>query len=691
MYNPLSTQKNIVHSSPETNIFYWTLQTSQQDNIYLDIIIPFGEISHENWQVVNIKNLANYQGVITPRYFQIATNDSLIDLDKFNNSETDTTDIVSLANKLLASPKKSTNLTFHPVSPLMNWILWEFQLQCLTAFKLSDVLCNQYLDKFYREGMLYSIGNALSELDVLYRRIPDKEPFCQLLYDTTLYQKTIFPWFDRFFDDCGTDIRQQYTKLKSFIEIENELDGWAISNAIYPTADLNMYKLLSILQTLNKNVSAGIWNKAIITEYFAFLQNLLNTDNGIGRIFPPLYKDLVYWFNTVKLLPNFQNNSIQSMTQSEKNYLFDTARSINKWGWIDKRMWLEAQITTLDLLTNTAVVEDFVAQDIKISSLISQVLQHPNIKISNYEIAEDEKSATFQVFLTSNKIQTAINESLAMQFTLILERWSTLYLKDFTILNYPDFWTFLEWYLWSNISFTQFLSSIDSYISIFKKNEQVASALCDELATKNAKWFVSCWTSEARFERNWVSYIFNFKDDVITSVSVSDEKLNIKIQEMLSKTFLSKNSTSSTIKEILDQAIEVADLCTDIKLIIDNRVSLYLQNAPISIDPLDDECKTFRVVLQLTNVMLWWEYHIENNTIYDLEYIIRRNKQEKIVQIKREESPQTLIFPLNEENKTTLAFISNNAKAYLKLFDPVSYFEFERLSDTKNTDDWIIE
>ena len=97
---------------------------------------------------------------------------------------------------------------------------------------------------------------------------------------------------------CSEEDFQRYKKIVYFIDIDNSLRQPELLDKVFDDPDLNAYKLLSAQQIVYRSLNSSSINEGFIKSYLNFVQNLLNKDNKSGRYLAPIYKDMLYVFNT---------------------------------------------------------------------------------------------------------------------------------------------------------------------------------------------------------------------------------------------------------------------------------------------------------------------------------------------------------------------------------------------------------
>ncbi|MBR7036706.1 hypothetical protein IKI14_02300 [bacterium] len=89
--------------------------------------------------------------------------------------------------------------------------------------------------------------------------------------------------------------------MVNFIDLENSLGQPEVQDRVFEDPDLNAYKLLSIQQKVYKFLDGTSLNDNYIKSYLKFVQTLINKDNGKNYYLSPIYKDILYVFNTDEL------------------------------------------------------------------------------------------------------------------------------------------------------------------------------------------------------------------------------------------------------------------------------------------------------------------------------------------------------------------------------------------------------
>ena len=204
----------------------WERQMRQNANTEVEILTLYGESTTTDEYHSSVSNLASYQGIIVPRIFQIENGVSLLDIQQFEEKKVSSAKLIQTIEQLIfASSVRNTTISENLVIPLKNGIIEDFNLQCVMENKVSNIICDRFLDLFYQNGIFYNLDNYANELTDIMNALKDKEAICQMMYDTTLYQRKTLPIFDTLILQCPIEQAQKYRDLSNFIEVERELES----------------------------------------------------------------------------------------------------------------------------------------------------------------------------------------------------------------------------------------------------------------------------------------------------------------------------------------------------------------------------------------------------------------------------------------------------------------------------------
>ena len=116
--------------------------------------------------------------------------------------------------------------------------------------KVSNVVCDKFLDIFYKYGKYYNLFDADADLLKLVKEIKKQnksvEPVCDMVKEYVLHSNvTPSDTFSLVMNYCSEEDQRYYKKLVGFIDVENSLKQPELSNVVFDDPDLNAYKLLN--------------------------------------------------------------------------------------------------------------------------------------------------------------------------------------------------------------------------------------------------------------------------------------------------------------------------------------------------------------------------------------------------------------------------------------------------------------
>jgi hypothetical protein len=333
---------------------------------------------------------------------------------------------------------------------------------------------------------------------------------------------------------------------------------------------------------------------------------------------------------------------------------------------------LEKQLTTSGLVQQREMSE-VVTTTKDIEELLKPLLNmNDRLRVQTYTISEERTEIYLQTEITSTKIQTAIEDTLKTKITLY-DNQGNLYVKEITLLNEPNLNTFLQSYLYNTpTSFLQLLNVIDENVLFY--HEELATEeqpdFCEtitEMIGERAN-ILECSDTFIDLFQAGINYSFTRENGILTKVEVSDKTLEQEIASTLQDTLLNKTTSMLLFQEILNADTGTSDEERYIseKLRINERMKNYFNILPM-ISDIDGE--KFEVTFTLGEFTLRGTYDIQTHTITNIFYVIG----EQTLLIKN------LVLVLSEENHENLAYLSNNPRVYLSLFNTSAFDKYERM------------
>ncbi|MDR0369556.1 MAG: hypothetical protein LBH96_03430 [Candidatus Peribacteria bacterium] len=299
------------------------------------MLIPYGETQQENELFTSYSNLIEYKGIILPKVIQLDFNKEFFNIEDFNQGKTNSGNLITLIEEVIMKPNaiSAPPLTNNPRIMIKEGIIKDFNLSCVNKQKLTNTICDKYVERFYTYGTFYNIQQHPTDLITIMNYAKQKnseKEFCNILYESTLYQRENTDEINTIISQCPTENIQDYRTLSNFITIEQEISNGIISKNVYNNKNLNSYKLLSAQQVLYKSYLAGNINKGYITSYLDFVQELINKNNGENKYIDPIYNDIIYRINNNLFLNKLEKNDNTNLNKTEINQIINQINLINK-------------------------------------------------------------------------------------------------------------------------------------------------------------------------------------------------------------------------------------------------------------------------------------------------------------------------------------------------------------------------
>ena len=538
---------------------------------WIEPIISYGSILFTDKAFQSKSNLVKYKWIVLPQLaFVDLYTGGFISLEDFADKKTSREDLENMV-KLLITDKliwdktsklsSAQDLRWEP--QVIDWWLIEgFGLWCVNSAKLSDFVCDKLLERFYEYWKYYDLSRYSSDLLILVRRLSeqgkDVQPICTMVQDYVWHSwVTSYDILGSVMNYCSEDDRRYYRKMVNFIDIENSLRQPELLDKVFDDPDLNAYKLISAQQIVYKSLNNSSMNENFIKTYLVFVQNLLNKDRGSGRYLEPIYKDMLYVFNTDVLYETLVKKRKLS-TEAEIKSQID---KINKGDRFLGYESLMSQLTTPNIVkswwnyTGTAQVE------ITLDDIFSKYyMMNDRLKIRRSTNLSD----------TDMKVQTEIYSNMVFRVTwwetlkatvLLHRKQNVLYVTSINISNQQGLSDTLNIYAagW-NASFDDMLWYIDEQIWFWYKapweNVEAEFTLCDKLESIGGIELYSCDDSSVVLYKWDVEYAFTLLNWILESFAISDPDIDSVLKELFSSILTSKENTPTVIESIINYEVD---------------------------------------------------------------------------------------------------------------------------------------
>ena len=672
--NTIGNMSNWNEKISDKNLFS---EISEERDIKL--IVPYGSGDLNDRTLKSKSNLIKYKWIVLPQVVYLNFNSSdLISLDKFANKETSREDIENIIETLITNEEINGRTQSIPNAldsrwqwrTFPSWLIEGFGLWCVRNAKMWDFVCDKFLERFYKYGKYYDLARYSSDVSSLARELSNQgksvQPICDMIKEYVWHSwvTSADNVLKSVMNLCGADDYLYYTKMVRFIDIDNSLRQPELLDTTYNDPDLNAYKLLSAQQIVAMTLKNSSINENFIKSYLTFAQNLINKDGGTNKYLEPIYKDILYVFNTDVLYGSLVKKGKESMVSSKLDLL---NHGDDVLGYVS----LTSKLTTPNIVKDDWPFIGSSLDDTTIDELIKKYYDMTDrLQIRKVNKLSDT-DVQVQTEIRSNAIDR-VTESSSLKATVMLhKKKNVLYVKSINISNQPNLSETLNIHAadW-NVNFSEMLWYIDEQINFwYKKPEewQVQFILCDELENRGDVEVYGCDDSSIVLYKWDVEYAFTLSNWVLESFIVSDLNIDAALKERLSSVMTSRENTPAIIQSIIDYELEAPeddDLEKKLEIIDQFRIHLKLVPTVSSIEWEDD---VFMVDFSVWSFKLRARYDTNTHLLTKISYVAC----EKTLEIRN------LTIELSVDNADQLAEIINNPRMFLINANSAAYRKYQ--------------
>ena len=647
-------------------------------------IVSFGSVSFNNNNFQTKSNLIKYQWIVLPQLMYLDfSSTNFISLDKFENKETTREDIENMIRDLITNEaiyRKTSTLPNVQNSRwewkvFQGWLMEGFGLWCVKTEKLWDFVCDRLLERFYKYGQYYDLSLYSSDLLILVRELnrqnKDLEPICTMIPEYIWHSwVTSADILGSVMNFCSEEEFQYYKKMVNFIDIDNSLRQPELLDKVFDDADLNAYKLLSAQQIVYRSLNSSSINEGFIKSYLTFVQNLLNKDNKSGRYLNPIYKDILYVFNTDILYTTLIQKGRFS---TELNTQLD---QINNGNNLLDYPSLTSQLTTPDIIKS---VWQFVTGDMQESTLEDVFLKYYRMN-DRLQIRRTTKLSD-----TDMQVQTEIYSDSILRITWwetlkatisLHKKQNVLYVTNINISSQRSLSETLNVYAadW-NVKFDAMLTYIDEQIAFWYKepwqDSKTEFNLCDRLERRAGIEVYACDESSIVLYKRDIEYAFTLVNWILDSFVVSDGDIESALKEMFSSIMTSRDNTPTIIESIIDFELEKSeDMHVEKKLEIIDQFRIHLKLVPTILD-IEWEDDVFMVEFSIWEFNLRARYNVNTHLLTRVSYVAC-NKTLEI---------RNLTIEVSANNNVQLTEILNNPRIFFANANSAAYRKYQRMCE----------
>lgn len=656
------------------------LSTLLEEGVDINTIVPYGSASVD-WETFQSKsNLIKYKWIILPQLISLNKSESLISLEDFNAQKTTREDIKNMIELLITNDsiyRKTTNLPNVEDSRRKGnvfegtFIEW-FSLWCLDSDKVSDFVCNRFLETFNTYGKYFDLSQYAWEVLKLIKDIKkqwkDIEPICNMVEDYTLHAGVVSETLLSVMEYCWESY-DSYKKMVNFIDLENSLKQPEVTDKVFDDPDLNAYKLLTTQQSVHKILDGTSLNENYIKSYLKFVQALINKDNGKNHYLSPVYKDMLYVFNTDEL---YQKLMKMWKLSSDLKTQIDQINNGNSLYWYTS---LLSQLTTPNIVQKDSNLSGKIVEEKTIEEIFSQyyaMTDRLKIRSAN-KISEDKIKVQTEMF--TDKILN-VTDGETLKVTIVLNRqYNVLYVDNIKVANQPRLSEILSIYAaeW-DVTFYAMMNYIDEQIAMryesVPQDIEDQPSFCERLQENGELSVYTCDDSEISLYKWDVEYNFTLRGEVLDSFTIDDERLYTFINDKLSWVMFTKDNTPTIIMSIIDFSIEESeDDDIEKKLDIVDQFRIHFKLIPENIQSIEWNPNEFLVDFALWEFNLQANYNLETHLLTKISFA----DCEKPLEIKQ------LSIPLTTENEPQLIEILNNPKVFFTKANPTVYKKYQKV------------
>ena len=647
----------------------------------IDVIVPYWSAKLDGKSFQSKGNLISYNWIILPQVASLNYETNKFSIDDFDQKKMNRSDLEELLKMLVNdSVVRKTKDLKNPFDMKRKgqefewWLESFFNLKCLDATKLSDFVCDDFLEIFNKYGKYYDLSSHSSELvayvENLKKYKKDIKPVCEMIKEYSIHAWTLYSSdFDSIMNDCGPEYRHYYKKMTNFIEVENSMSQPELSEKVYDDPDINAYKLISSWQSVYKFLN-GTVNKNYIISYLKFVEKLIWQDKGTNKYISPIYKDLLYIFNTDEVYTKLLNK--WELSADIKN-LID---KINNWNWLDGYPLVNL-VTTQDVVNAEKETDYTETKQLTLEEMFSQYYYMTDkLKIRKVdEVSDDEIRVQSEIISNAVKSKVWDEQWGSLKATVSLKRKDNiLYVSNIKIANQQKLTDILNIHATQeDVTLNAMLVYIDEQVGFWYDNKaqevEDKPTFCDTLSGKVEIKLRSCDDSSIILNKWDIEYKFIINNWILDSFEISDEELNSMVKDSLASTMIMKDNTTAIIESVIEfNKDEPEETNIDKKMQVIDQFRLYFKIIP-EIESMDWD--TFLLNFTLWEFDLQAYYDINTQILSKISYVAC----DKTLEIK------DLTIEVSSNNATQLTEILNNPRIFFTKANQTAYKKYQKMCE----------
>lgn len=456
----------ITATSPEQN-YNRTIEEALATNFYQEntiqdgmIYAQLGSFVEENKTIQSHHNLIEYKWYILPNQTFIADTNTLPTKDQYEQTNDKAEFLRTIAQTVLYTTTQT--IINNPLITLWSAPNEYFGIECFQVVWTTSPICNDNIDHFIRTYIFYNKDNYANEFTTIIEQLitkwnkKQKQAICESLVHNIRYNQTEI--YKDLVQECDNDIQKEYEYIQNFVHAHTDITLWLYQATTYKHMNINIYKLISMLQYMYTNAQNNNINTRRVEGYILFMQQILRNHSEI----PQLYKDLSYRVNTRILMPQLQNNNQVNTLRA--------LRTLHNWSDLLWFPGLESQVSSGVVLYD----EQLYISGNQIS-LEERLAQNNFLRITQQETKWSWLHIQATITVPS-QISTVI--TLYTDIDVSLEN-NTIIIDNITIQDNPEITQALQNLQKSNkISIAQLYQFLSDNIDIYQTS---ITTLCDQI------------------------------------------------------------------------------------------------------------------------------------------------------------------------------------------------------------------
>ncbi len=559
-----------------------------------------------------------------------------------------------------------------------NWIITEYNLDCMQKPKFFDGFCNKNIEYFIQNLPTIDLEGKRDDIFLLSSTLKKKEHvdgFCVNIMYNIFKQPYPSAKLDVIMNGVCKEYNVRYNKIKDFLKVENQLNGIMSDELINTNVIANLFKLTSLRQKIIIQNKKKTFDASVIEAYLKFFNTLIHEEN---IPVPQFYIDAWYYFNNVYLkniIKEESATSTNSAVKTESSKLLDQIKWLNKWNMSVWIKGLENMIRNEELTKLTVAKSEtpmFFLQNLQ-EIFVDYIRWFPEIGIDKAETDTNTRVARVLWTLRYKDEWVEQKKSIIATFDYVDNRFflSSIRLPDNSALD-----KVLTAFIADNKS-----TSFSDVLEFIKSNGDYVPTkitMCGVLNWEKAIKVQTCSKTIATVIINSTRVDITLKDDIATEIKTSNKKRQANLDKHFEQYgsvspesiigTLQKMQTAETYTTPAEE--ELTKIETE-KIAIVGKFKIFLGVEPTSIVKKDGK--------RITTFELQW---------YKFGTIVNIQKNYKLSPLIVQVGGQNINIPsfsitLIPFSKTLIDQFVRDPLEFIKNIDQVAYQKIQSLSGKK--------